>query len=220
MFPYIEPSEGPTPKNNFGFRGLSFNVSYLPIVCPVVTGSLRQVNAQAVADRQPADEPILMPGDPVPPGAAGTRRRSRFIRSRIGHTSSVDEMGRHEYRIRGFICQWSPQSCNQALANAVFEHVNQNDVPFTGKDLGDDFHTLPGNNSIEHREEGARTTVNETLGGHIFHPGRVEHRVHFGNGNKTLYYDVTGEGSGPYPNLNNFLGRQTFEPGVREVLWL
>ena len=66
--------------------------------------------------------------------------------------------------------------------------------------------------------------MNETLEGHVFHPGTVEHRVHFGNGNgnenKTLYYDVTGEGSGPYPHLNNFLGRQTFGPGVREVLWL
>ena len=48
---------------DWGFRGLGFNVSYLPIAYPVITGSLRQVNAQAVADRQPADEPILSPGE-------------------------------------------------------------------------------------------------------------------------------------------------------------
>ena len=206
---------------DWGFRGLGFNVSYLPIAYPVITGSLRQVNAQAVADRQPADEPILMPGEAVPSGA-GARRRSRFVGSRIVFTSSVDETGRHEYRIRGFICQRSPESCNEALANAVFEHVNRNDVPFTDEDRTFGQHTLPGNNPIDHQGEGYRTTVNETSEGHIFHPGTVEHRVHFGNGNgnKTLYYDVTGKGSGPYPHLNNFLGRQTFGPGVREVLWL
>ena len=202
-------------SDSFGIR-----VSYRPFFYPLVTGSLQQVNIQSVADRHPADEPILAPGNAVSPGA-GTRQRSRFVRSRISYRSSVDEMGQHDYRIRGIICQWSPQSCNEALATAVFEHVNRNDVPFTVNDLGDDFHTLPGNNPIAHQEDASnRRTTNETMEGHIFHPGMVEHRVHFGNGNNTLYYDVTGKGSGPYPHLNNFLGRRTFEPGVREVLWL
>ena len=202
-------------SDSFGIR-----VSYRPFFYPLVTGSLQQINIQSVADRHPADEPILVPGNAVSPGA-GTRQRSRFVRSRISYRSSVDEMGQHDYRIRGIICQWSPQSCNEALATAVFEHVNRNDVPFTVNDLGDDFHTLPGNNPIAHQEDASnRRTTNETMEGHIFHPGMVEHRVHFGNGNNTLYYDVTGKGSGPYPHLNNFLGRRTFEPGVREVLWL
>ena len=204
------------------FLGPSVRVYRRPIPRSIFIPTVQRVNAQAVADRHPADEPILMPGEAAPPGA-GARLRWRFVSSRTVFTSSVDEMGGHNYQIRGVICRWSPQSCNAALANAVFEHVNQNDVPFTDGDVGDDFHTLPGDNPIDHQEDAInRRTTNETMEGHIFHPGMVEHRVHFGNGNgdNTLYYDVTGRGSGPYPHLNNFLGRQTFEPGVREVLWL
>ena len=206
------------PTFVFGEFRFRCRVSHLPIFYLVVAAALQQVDAQAVADRQPADEPILLPGEAAPTGA-GTRRRTRFVRSRIGFTSSMYETGRHEYRLRGFICQRSPQYCNEALANAVFEHVNQNDIPFTDDDLAVRRHTLPSNNPIDHREnESARTIINRTREGHVFHPGTVEHKVHFGNGGGTLYYDVTGEGTGRFPSVNNELGRLLFEPGVREIL--
>ena len=83
------------PTFVFGEFRFRYRVSHLPILYPVAAASLQQVDAQAVADRQPADEPILLPGEAVPTGA-GTRRRARFVRSRIGFTSSMYETGRHE----------------------------------------------------------------------------------------------------------------------------
>lgn len=219
---------GPGFFGDFGFRGLSFDVSFLPIAYPVLTGSLQQVNVQAVADRQPADEPILSPGGGASvlenawQGVAGVWRilqRERLVGSRINYAASVYEMGQHEYRIRGLICSRPVQGCDDELADRVFDYVNRIDVPFTSEDMVLGQHTLPGNNPIVHQASNRpRTTENVTLEGHIFHPGEVTHEVHFGNGDGILYYDVTGTGSGPFPSVNNDLGRLLFEPGVRDVL--
>jgi hypothetical protein len=106
----------------------------------------------------------------------------------------------------------------------VFGYVNQNDVPFSGKDLGSGNKTLIsgiprpfGNKPIYHSEDIAgRTSVNITLQGHNFHPGDVTHRVHFQGGN--LYYDMIGVGSGSFPAANNWIGIKSFGPGVQDTV--
>ena len=98
----------------------------------------------------------------------------------------------------------------------MFDYVNQHDVPFTRDDSAG-FHELPFGNPIEHFEyPERRESKSQTLEGHIFHDGRVTHRVHFEDG--YLYYDVVGEGSGPYPYWNVFVGGQVFRPNVQEVV--
>ena len=143
-------------------------------------------------------------------------KHGRVVQRRIEVTSDVDENGKHYYRIRGMICRQSNE-CSIEYADKVYGHVNMNDIPFTEDDLTVGPHNLPGGNPIRHGEfPGIRETRNTTLEGHIFHPGRVTHRVHFEN--DVLYYDVIGRGTGSFPGFNNRLGIMTFRPGVHRIV--
>ena len=123
----------------------------------------------------------------------------------------------HSYTIRGLICSASNPSCNAALADAVYEHVNQNDIPFTTRDSETGVMVLFGDNPIDHREDiGNRTSVNITLDDHVFFPGDVTHRVFFEDGD--LYYEVVGTGTGDWRRANTSIGFSLFRPGVEAVV--
>ena len=138
------------------------------------------------------------------------------VQRRIEVTSEVGKDGGHYYRIRGMICRRSNE-CSIEDESEVFGTVNRNDIPFTDDDLRVGDHDLFGGNPIRHEEfPGIGETRNTTLEGHIFHPGRVTHKVHFED--NVLYYDVTGRGTGALPGINNRLGIRTFRPGVEDVV--
>ena len=142
------------------------------------------------------------------------RSRTRMLNSRVRTALSVDDAtGEHYYRIRGAICSMGP-GCDSGYADSVYDYVNARDVPFSGNDLGGGQKDLLfGMQSIRHSEFPAlRTSINATVEGHIFHPGTVTHNVHFEN--RTLYYDVTGRGTGPYPSFNVSMGLVAFRSGV------
>ena len=145
--------------------------------------------------------------------------------SRITVNQSInEETGDHRYIIRGIICSRSEKGCNETLADDVYAHVNQNDIPFTDDDLGSGPRVLIpglpqplGSQPIIHSENiRLRTSVNITLDGHNFHPGDVTHRVHFENGR--LYYDLVGTGTGSAPKFNNWIGIKLFKPGVENAV--
>mgnify|MGYP006939816741 FL=1 len=146
-----------------------------------------------------------------------------FGQKRVTVTQSVDG-DNHEYRVRGLICSASSEECSASYADQVFESVNQNDVPFSDKDLGSGNKNLIswarrpfGSQPIYHSEDITnRTSVNITMEGHNFHPGDVTHRVHFENGN--LYYDMVGIGTGSFPGFNNWVGIKLFGPGVQSAV--
>ena len=102
----------------------------------------------------------------------------------------------------------------------MFEHVNQNDVPYTLDDEGEGPRVLFGGNPIEHEELLAdRRSRSWTSEGHIFHEGTALHDVYFGD-DDYLYYVVTGRGSGGYALLNLLVGFERFLPGVIDVLYM
>ena len=141
----------------------------------------------------------------------------RDLERRIEVTSGVNEDGEHYYRIRGMICS-RDGVCSEEYASEVIGTVNRNDIPFTGDDLRVGEHELLfGMLPIEHEYDiNARTSINYTREGHIFHSGTVTHKVHFED--NVLYYDVIGEGGGRLPGINNFLGRITFRPSVHRIV--
>ena len=96
----------------------------------------------------------------------------------------------------------------------MFEHAN--DVPYSDDDLGSGIKSVYGQPAYHKEDLGRLKSMNKTLPGHVFHPGEVRHRVHFEDG--TLYYEVNGRGSGPYPYVNNAAGIGTFLPGVYRVV--
>ncbi len=152
-------------------------------------------------------------------GAAEKRRQDRLARSRVSTTMSTnDETNEHVYKISGKICDASAEGCNAALADKVYDEVNNNDIPFTDDDLREGRHYLtPLDDPITHRQSTAlRTSVNIAEEGHTFYPGTVTHQVHFRDG--ALYYDLTGVGTGQLPAFNNHVGEFLFRPGVVSVV--
>ena len=140
----------------------------------------------------------------------------RAVQRRIEVTSEVRKDGEHYYRIRGMICRRFNE-CSAEYESEVRGTVYRNDIPFTDDDMRTGVHNLPGGNPIRHEHDiDARTSINYTREGHIFHPGSVTHKVHFED--NVLYYDVIGEGTGMLPRTNNFLGRITFRPGVHRIV--
>ena len=137
--------------------------------------------------------------------------------TRVRVWRSVDnETGRHNYAIQGTICSGG-LGCDEALADMVFAHVNQNDISFTYDDLGNRQRILIGNQPIYHFEYiSLRMSASVTSEGHMFHPGSVVHSVFFSHG--TLYYRVDGSGTGAAPNFNNNLGITLLGPGVNHVV--
>ena len=185
------------------FAGVSYGYSYW-------SGSV-QVTSQ-----------VPVTGTPDIPGrdiARGTGRLNhRQVERRVSFKFGVDEAGAHWYIFRGLICRSSTEGCDDDLANAVFDHVNRNDVPPPADDLGSGRKILIGNNPIEHTEyKKGRRTVNEAEEGHILE-GTVDHRVQLENGD--LYYEVRGTGrpGERYPGVSNFLGRIMFLPGVNRAV--
>ena len=133
-------------------------------------------------------------------------------------TWSVDAAtGEHYYRIRGKACDEGP-GCDDAYSAAGFNYSNARDVPFSRNDVGRGRKDLfYGTQPIDHYEFPAiRLSVNDTLEGHMFHRGHVSHHWSFENG--ALYYDVIGQGTGPRPLFNVYLGILTFAPRVYDTL--
>jgi hypothetical protein len=162
------------------------------------------------------------------------RLKQRTISKRIQVTTS-GVWSNHVYAIRGQICSTSQLGCDDTLADQIFRHVDSNDVPFFGDDNAQgEMLLIPqifalsmqpglvgqiakriGPQPITHRSfPSQRISRNVTLPGHFFHFGDVTHRVYFKN--EVLYYEVRGTGDGG--GFNNFLGRELFTNGVRDVV--
>lgn len=77
--------------------------------------------------------------------------------------------------------------------------------------------TLTGNNPIEQTvNSSARTIVNETVPGHMFHHGTVTFRVTSIDGGYSLITS-TGTGTGMGPEINNFAGVFLFGQTLQSI---
>lgn len=94
-----------------------------------------------------------------------------------------------------------------------------NDVPFSDDDLGDgpkDLVWFP----ISHIERPSeRTPINQTLEGHLFHPGNVTFTVLLDRDTGDIHVQVEGRGTGAHPRFNNQLGRALFGSLVYRIMW-
>ena len=162
--------------------------------------------------------PVGTPNIPGKDMDRGTGRlHHRAIERRVSHRFGMDEAGAHRYVIRGLICRSSTEGCDDDLAQAVFEHVNRNDVPPFADDRGSGEKVLIGDNRIYHTEiPEERRTVNRAKEGEHILKGTVEHRVYQGPENGDIYYEVLGRGKPGErrPGLSNLGGRVMFLPGV------
>ena len=190
---------------------------------PSVVVNLEAKLVGAGADKDPADralekEEAVLRSPSRRMSWDHPQRRRALILSRITVTSWVRD-GEHYYRISGLICRGGSVGCDGELRQAVYETLNAMDVPYSNDDVGagpKDVHDQP----ITHEEFPQEfRSKNTTRPGHIFHRGGVDFGVPQDSVTGDIRVEIIGTGTGPYPSLNTFLGKDLFQGTVYRVMW-
>ena len=116
-----------------------------------------------------------------------------------------DAPGFHEYEIGpSFGCFMGDSGCSVESISLI---VDSEAVPFKLLPPGDGPTTLLGTNPINHYHS-ENYSVNDTVDGHWFHPGRVVHTTFESNG--AVWFYTRGVGIGPDALANKVIGYTAF----------